>query len=44
MPRPSPVITLENSITRLTLAPETGGSIVNWLALEDGHWLLRHSS
>lgn len=44
MPRLPPIITLENSITRLTLSPETGGSIVNWLALEGGHWLLRHSS
>ncbi|MEE4156611.1 aldose 1-epimerase [Pseudomonas viridiflava] len=41
---PANVLTLEDGLTRLTLAPETGGSIVNWTVLSSGQPLLRHSS
>ncbi|QHF05953.1 aldose 1-epimerase (plasmid) [Pseudomonas asturiensis] len=40
---PANVLTLEDGLTRLTLAPQTGGSIVNWTALESGQPLLRAS-
>jgi aldose 1-epimerase len=38
------LLTLEDGITRLTLAPETGGSIVNWSVLASGQPLLRPSN
>jgi len=41
---PANVLTLEDGLTRLTVAPETGGSIVNWTVLSSGQPLLRHSS
>jgi aldose 1-epimerase len=34
---------LEDQFTRLTLAPELGGSIVNWTVRQTGQPLLRHS-
>jgi aldose 1-epimerase len=37
------ILTLEDGITRLTLAPQTGGSIVNWSVIASGQPLLRHS-
>ncbi|MBP0951426.1 aldose 1-epimerase [Pseudomonas sp. 20GA0080] len=41
---PANVLTLEDGLTRLTLAPETGGSLVNWTVLSSGQPLLRPSS
>jgi aldose 1-epimerase len=38
------ILTLEDGITRLTLAPQTGGSIVNWSVIASGQPLLRHST
>ncbi len=40
---PANVLTLEDGLTRLTLAPQTGGSIVNWTVLQSGQPLLRAS-
>ncbi|CAM3313235.1 aldose epimerase [Pseudomonas floridensis] len=40
---PANVLTLEDSLTRLTLAPDIGGSIVNWTVLQSGQPLLRPS-
>lgn len=37
------LLTLEDHLTRLTLAPELGGSIVNWILRANGHALLRPS-
>ncbi|MHC8320702.1 aldose 1-epimerase [Pseudomonas sp. GB2N2] len=37
------LIELEDEFTRLTLAPEIGGSIVNWTVLNSGQPLLRQS-
>lgn len=37
------LLTLEDGVTRLTLAPQTGGSIANWIALASGQPLLRPS-
>jgi aldose 1-epimerase len=37
------LLTLEDQLTRLTLAPELGASIVNWTLLANGHALLRPS-
>ncbi|WP_439868255.1 aldose 1-epimerase [Pseudomonas syringae] len=37
------VLTLEDGLTRLTLAPDIGGSIVNWTVLASGQPLLRPS-
>jgi aldose 1-epimerase len=37
------ILTLEDGVTRLTLAPRTGGSIINWIALASGQPLLRPS-
>lgn len=37
------LLTLEDELTRLTLAPELGGSIVNWVLRANGHALLRPS-
>lgn len=34
---------LEDRLTRLSLAPELGGSLVNWIAKDGGHALLRPS-
>jgi aldose 1-epimerase len=38
------ILTLEDGITRLTLAPQTGGSIVNWTVIGSGQPLLRPSN
>lgn len=38
---PANILTLEDGLTRLTLAPEIGGSIVNWTVLGSGQPLLR---
>ena len=37
------LIELEDELTRLTLAPELGGSIANWTVRSTGQPLLRHS-
>jgi aldose 1-epimerase len=37
------LLTLRDSLTQLTLAPELGASLVNWVRLSDGLPLLRHS-
>jgi aldose 1-epimerase len=37
------LLILEDQLTRLTLAPQLGGSIVNWTLRNSGHALLRHS-
>ncbi|MGY2254651.1 aldose 1-epimerase [Pseudomonas reactans] len=37
------MIELQDNLTHLTLAPATGGSIVNWTVLATGQPLLRHS-
>ncbi|WP_392889293.1 aldose 1-epimerase [Pseudomonas migulae] len=37
------LLELDDGFTRLTLAPETGGSIVNWTVNGSGQPLLRHS-
>ncbi|VVP03033.1 putative protein YphB [Pseudomonas fluorescens] len=37
------LIELEDELTHLTLAPEIGGSIVNWAVLSTGQPLLRHN-
>ena len=37
------LLTLSDSLTQLTLAPELGASLVNWTRLSDGRALLRHS-
>lgn len=37
------ILELEDEFTRLTLAPELGGSIVNWTVRSTGQPLLRHS-
>ncbi|EJM86962.1 aldose 1-epimerase [Pseudomonas sp. GM60] len=37
------LLELEDEFTHLTLAPETGGSIVNWTVNSSGQPLLRHS-
>ena len=37
------LLELEDSFTRLTLAPELGGSIVNWTVRSSGQPLLRHA-
>ncbi|EPN46764.1 hypothetical protein A244_23058, partial [Pseudomonas syringae pv. actinidiae ICMP 18807] len=36
-------LTLEDGLTRLTIAPDIGGSIVNWTVLASGQPLLRHT-
>ncbi|WP_122359542.1 aldose 1-epimerase [Pseudomonas coronafaciens] len=41
---PVNVLILEDGLTRLSVAPEIGASIVNWTALASGHPLLRPSS
>jgi aldose 1-epimerase len=38
------ILTLEDGITHLTLAPKTGGSIVNWTVIASGQPLLRPSN
>ncbi|MDF2642669.1 MAG: aldose 1-epimerase family protein, partial [Pseudomonas sp.] len=38
---PANVLTLEDGLTRLTVAPDIGGSIVNWSVLASGQPLLR---
>lgn len=40
---PTTLLTLRDSLTQLTLAPELGASLVNWVRLSDGQPLLRHS-
>jgi aldose 1-epimerase len=40
---PARLLTLEDSFTRLTLAPQTGAAIVNWSVLGSDLPLLRHS-
>ncbi|MFN3771580.1 aldose 1-epimerase [Ectopseudomonas guguanensis] len=40
---PTTLLTLRDSLTQLTLAPELGASLVNWVRLSDGRALLRHS-
>lgn len=35
------ILTLEDGLTRLTVAPDIGGSIVNWSVLDSGQPLLR---
>lgn len=40
---PAALLTLEDEFTRLTLAPQTGASIVNWSVLGSDVPLLRHS-
>ena len=42
-PMPTTLLTLRDSLTQLTLAPELGASLVNWVRLSDGRALLRHS-
>ena len=37
------MIELQDALTRLTLAPAIGGSIVNWQVIASGQPLLRHS-
>ena len=37
------LLTLDDGLTRLTLAPELGASLVNWSRLSDAWPLLRHS-
>ncbi|MEX3777125.1 aldose 1-epimerase [Pseudomonas sp. MYb118] len=37
------LLELEDQFTHLTLAPEIGGSIVNWRVLDSGQPLLRHA-
>lgn len=37
------LLELEDAFTRLTLAPELGGSIVNWVVRSTGQPLLRHA-
>jgi aldose 1-epimerase len=37
------LLSLDDGITRLSLAPELGGSIVNWSVTASGQALLRHS-
>ncbi len=37
------LLTLSDSLTQLTLAPELGASLVNWTRLSDGRALLRYS-
>ena len=32
---PTTLLTLDDSLTRLTLAPELGASLVNWTRLRD---------
>lgn len=39
----SATLELEDGFTRLTLAPELGGSIVNWTVRDSGQPLLRHT-
>lgn len=39
----TPILTLQDSLTRLTVAPEIGASLVNWVRLSDGLPLLRPS-
>lgn len=39
----SATLELEDEFTRLTLAPELGGSIVNWTVRDTGQPLLRHT-
>ena len=40
----SATLELEDEFTRLTLAPELGGSIVNWTVRDSGQPLLRHTN
>ncbi|MGE8295533.1 MAG: aldose 1-epimerase [Pseudomonas sp.] len=40
---PTTLLTLSDSLTQLTLAPELGASLVNWNRLSDGRALLRYS-
>lgn len=40
---PSRTLTLDDGLTRLTLAPQVGGSIVNWQVIASGQPLLRPS-
>ncbi len=40
---PTTLLTRHDSLTRLTLAPELGASLVNWTRLSDDWPLLRHS-
>lgn len=40
---PTTLLTLRDSLTQLTLAPELGASLVNWIRRSDGRPLLRHS-
>ena len=39
----SHILTLEDSLTRLTLAPHIGGSILDWRLIASGQPLLRPS-
>lgn len=39
----SPLLTLEDGVTRLTLSPHIGGSIFNWCLIASSQPLLRHS-
>lgn len=39
----TPILTLQDSLTRLTVAPEIGASLVNWVRLSDSLPLLRPS-
>ncbi|WP_440812293.1 aldose 1-epimerase [Pseudomonas syringae] len=41
---PVNILTLEDGVTRLSIAPEIGGSIVNWSVLASGRPLLRASN
>ncbi len=40
---PTTLLTLRDSLTQLTLAPEVGASVVNWTRLSDGIPLLRQT-
>lgn len=40
---PTTLLTLRDNLTQLTLAPELGASLVNWIRLSDGQALLRYS-
>ena len=41
---PLKILSLEDGLTRLTLAPQVGGSIINWSVIATGQPLLRPSS
>ncbi|HEY1026911.1 MAG TPA: aldose 1-epimerase [Pseudomonas sp.] len=40
---PTSLLTLHDRLTQLTIAPQLGASLVNWIRLSDGWPLLRHS-